>query len=63
MNEYIFSGADASTPLAFPLPAHCKNANFEVNTVEISASTTRTRFRSGYDNWMENEEFINGSYG
>jgi cyclopropane fatty-acyl-phospholipid synthase-like methyltransferase len=62
MNEYIFSGADASTPLAF-LVRCLQNANFEVNTVENLGIHYSHTIHKWYDNWMGNEEFINSAYG
>lgn len=62
MNEYIFSGADASTPLAF-LSNSLQNANFEVNTVENLGIHYSHTIHKWYYNWIENEEQINGSYG
>jgi cyclopropane fatty-acyl-phospholipid synthase-like methyltransferase len=62
MNEYIFSGADASTPLAF-LANSLQNANFEVNTVENLGIHYSHTIHKWYYNWLENEEQINGSYG
>ena len=62
MNEYIFSGADASTPLAF-LSNSLQNANFEVNTVENLGIHYSHTIHKWYYNWAENEEQINGSYG
>lgn len=62
MNEYIFSGADASTPLAF-LVKCLQNANFEVQTVEnigIHYSHTLHRW---YLNWESNKEKVLSSYG
>ncbi|MCS6809203.1 MAG: cyclopropane-fatty-acyl-phospholipid synthase family protein [Bacteroidota bacterium] len=62
MNEYIFSGADASTPLAFLIRC-LQNANFEVHTVENIGVHYSLTIRKWYDNWMDNEEYINSTYG
>lgn len=62
MNEYIFSGADASTPLAF-LSKTLQNANFEVQTVENIGIHYSHTIHRWYYNWMQNEEFITGKYG
>ncbi len=62
MNQYIFSGADASTPLAF-LVKCLQNANFEVQSVEnigIHYSHTMTCW---YHNWESNKEYILKTYG
>jgi sphingolipid C9-methyltransferase len=63
MNEYIFSGADASTPLAF-LTQSLQDANFEVNTVENLGIHYSITIHKWYYNWMSNEETIkNSKYG
>jgi len=62
MNEYIFSGADASTPLAF-LTRSLQEANFEVNTVENIGIHYSHTIHKWYYNWLENEEQTNSSYG
>jgi cyclopropane fatty-acyl-phospholipid synthase-like methyltransferase len=62
MNEYIFSGADASTPLAF-LVNSLQNANFEVNTVENIGIHYSHTIHKWYYNWLESEEYINSHYG
>ncbi|MFN0048865.1 MAG: class I SAM-dependent methyltransferase [Cytophagales bacterium] len=63
MNEYIFSGADASTPLAF-LTQSLQDANFEVNTVENIGMHYSITIHKWYYNWMANEQFIlNSKYG
>jgi len=62
MNEFIFSGADASTPLAF-LVQTLQDANFEVQSVEnigIHYSHTMTCW---YHNWEANKEYILQHYG
>jgi cyclopropane fatty-acyl-phospholipid synthase-like methyltransferase len=62
MNKYIFSGADASTPLAF-LVKSLQNANFEVQSVEnLGIHYSHTIYR-WYQNWMSNEETILKTYG
>lgn len=62
MNEYIFSGADASTPLAF-LTESLQEANFEVGHIEnIGVHYSHTIHR-WYYNWMRNEEYILSKYG
>lgn len=60
MNEYIFSGADASTPLAF-LVKCLQNANFEVHTVENIGIHYSHTIHRWYYNWMENAEYIKSS--
>ncbi|MDX2195134.1 MAG: class I SAM-dependent methyltransferase [Cytophagales bacterium] len=60
MNEYIFSGADASTPLAF-LVQCLQDNNFEVNTVENLGIHYSHTIHKWYYNWMNNAEYIKGS--
>ncbi len=62
MNEYIFSGADASTPLGY-LVNSLQKANFEVNTVENVGIHYSHTIQKWYNNWVQNEAQINGSYG
>ena len=62
MSEHIFSGADASTPLAF-LVKSLQNSNFEVNTIENVGMHYSHTIHKWYYNWLENEEKINSSYG
>ena len=62
MSENIFSGADASTPLAFLVEA-LQSANFEVvhlENVGIHYSHTIHRW---YYNWVRNEEYVKTHYG
>lgn len=62
MNEYIFSGADASTPLAF-LSKCLQKANFEVQTVENIGIHYSHTIHRWYYNWMSNEAYITEKYG
>ncbi|MDX2188821.1 MAG: cyclopropane-fatty-acyl-phospholipid synthase family protein [Bacteroidota bacterium] len=57
MNEYIFSGADASTPLGF-LTQSLQDANFEVNTVENIGIHYSHTIHHWYYNWESNKEAI-----
>jgi len=62
MGENIFSGADASTPLAFLVNA-LQKANFEavhIENIGIHYSHTIHRW---YYNWMRNEGYITEHYG
>ncbi len=62
MNQYIFSGADASTPLAW-LVQRLQENNFEVQSVEnlgIHYSHTLHRW---YLNWESNKEYVLKTYG
>jgi cyclopropane fatty-acyl-phospholipid synthase-like methyltransferase len=62
MNKYIFSGADASTPLAF-LANSLQNANFEVHTVENIGIHYSHTIHKWYNNWEHNKEQVLNSYG
>jgi len=62
MNEYIFSGADASLPLKFLVGA-LQNANFEVGHIENIGIHYSHTIHHWYYNWMRNEEYINNKYG
>ncbi len=62
MNEYIFSGADASTPLAFMVES-LQEANFEVAHVENIGIHYSHTIHKWYYNWLHNEEYINKHYG
>jgi sphingolipid C9-methyltransferase len=62
MNQYIFSGADASTPLAW-LVQRLQENNFEVQSVEnlgIHYSHTLHRW---YLNWEANKDYVLKTYG
>ncbi len=62
MNEYIFSGADASTPLGF-LTQSLQDANFEVNTVENVGIHYSHTIHAWYYNWEKNKEYVVSKYG
>lgn len=62
MNEYIFSGADASTPLGF-LVNSLQKANFEVGHVENLGIHYSITIHKWYYNWMRNEAYITEKYG
>jgi len=62
MNEYIFSGADASLPLKF-LVNSLQKANFEVGHIENIGIHYSHTIHSWYHNWMRNEEYITDKYG
>ncbi len=62
MNEYIFSGADASMPLNWDLK-RIEKVGFEVHSVEnigIHYSITIDRW---YQNWLKNKEKVLEKYG
>lgn len=62
MNEYIFSGADASTPLGF-LVKTLQDANFEVQTVENIGIHYSHTLHEWYKNWEKNKEAVLSTYG
>ena len=62
MGENIFSGADASTPLAFLVEA-LQDANFEVAHIENVGIHYSHTIHKWYYNWMRNEEYIMEHYG
>ncbi|MDQ3021808.1 MAG: class I SAM-dependent methyltransferase [Bacteroidota bacterium] len=62
MNEYIFSGADASLPLKF-LVGSLQSANFEVGHIENIGIHYSHTLHCWYYNWMRNEDYINNKYG
>ena len=62
MGERIFSGADASTPLAF-LVESLQQANFEVVHLENVGIHYSHTIHHWYYNWMRNEEYILSKYG
>lgn len=62
MGENIFSGADASTPLAFLVEA-LQSANFEVVHLENIGIHYSHTIHRWYYNWMRNEAYINEHYG
>jgi cyclopropane fatty-acyl-phospholipid synthase-like methyltransferase len=62
MNEYIFSGADASLPLKF-LVGSLQSANFEVGHIENIGIHYSHTIHHWYYNWMRNEQYINNKYG
>lgn len=62
MNEYIFSGADASMPLNWDLK-HIERAGFEIHSVEnIGIHYSRT-IEYWYKNWMSNKSKVIEKYG
>lgn len=62
MNEYIFSGADASMPLNWDLQ-RMEKVGFEIHSVEnIGIHYSRT-INAWYDNWLSNEEKVLAKYG
>ena len=62
MNEYIFSGADASLPLIF-LVDSLQSANFEAAHIENIGIHYSHTIQKWYYNWLGNEEYITEHYG
>ncbi|KAK3605101.1 hypothetical protein CHS0354_000768 [Potamilus streckersoni] len=62
MNEFIFSGADASTPLGY-MVNNLQQANFEVSSIENVGIHYSHTIQAWYNNWMGNKEQILGTYG
>lgn len=62
MNEYIFSGADASMPLNWDLQ-RIENVGFEVHSVENIGNHYSITIDRWYDNWMKNKEKVLEKYG
>lgn len=62
MNEYIFSGADASMPLNWDLK-RIEKVGFEVHSVENIGIHYAKTIHYWYDNWMSNKEKVLDKYG
>lgn len=62
MNEYIFSGADASMPLNWDLQ-RIENVGFEVHSVENIGNHYSITISRWYDNWISNKEKVLEKYG
>lgn len=62
MNEYIFSGADASMPLNWDLQ-RVEKVGFEVHSVENIGIHYGKTIHYWYDNWMRNKEKVLEKYG
>ncbi|MCB0519248.1 MAG: class I SAM-dependent methyltransferase [Lewinellaceae bacterium] len=62
MNEYIFSGADASMPLNWDLK-RLEKVNFEVHSVENIGIHYSKTIHLWYNNWMRNKEKVLAKYG
>ncbi len=62
MNEYIFSGADASMPLNWDL-RRLEKVGFEVHSVENIGIHYGKTIHYWYDNWMRNREKVLEKYG
>jgi cyclopropane fatty-acyl-phospholipid synthase-like methyltransferase len=62
MNEYIFSGADASMPLNWDLQ-RIEKVGFEVHSVENIGNHYSITIDRWYDNWISNKEKVLEKYG
>lgn len=62
MNEYIFSGADASMPLHWDLK-RLEKVGFEVHSVENIGIHYGKTIHYWYKNWMRNREKVIEKYG
>jgi len=62
MNEYIFSGADASMPLNWDL-RRIEKVGFEVHSVENIGNHYSITIHRWYDNWLRNKEKVLEKYG
>ena len=62
MNEYIFSGADASMPLNWDLK-RIEKVGFEVHSVENIGIHYAKTIHYWYDNWISNKEKVLEKYG
>ena len=62
MNEYIFSGADASMPLNWDLK-RIEKVGFEVHSVENIGIHYAKTIHFWYDNWLSNKEKVLEKYG
>lgn len=62
MNEYIFSGADASMPINWDLK-HIERAGFEVHTIENIGIHYSKTIEYWYKNWMSNKSKVLEKYG
>lgn len=62
MNEFIFSGADASMPLNWDL-RHLEKVGFEVQSVENIGIHYSKTIHYWYNNWLSNKEKVIEKYG
>ena len=62
MSKYIFSGADASLPLA-PMVDYMEKAGFEIHTVENISTHYQYTIKKWHDNWVGNKDAIVEAYG
>jgi cyclopropane fatty-acyl-phospholipid synthase-like methyltransferase len=62
MNEYIFSGADASMPLNWDLK-HIERSGFEIHSIENIGIHYSKTIEYWYKNWMSNKDKVLEKYG
>lgn len=62
MNEYIFSGADASMPISWDLQ-RMEKVGFEIHSVENIGIHYSKTINYWYDNWMSNKDKVLAKYG
>ena len=62
MNEYIFSGADASMPINWDL-RHIEKVGFEVQSVENIGIHYSKTINYWYNNWLSNKDKVIAKYG
>lgn len=62
MNEYIFSGADASMPLNWDLK-RIEKVGFEVHSVENIGNHYSITIDRWYENWLSNRDKVLDKYG
>lgn len=62
MNEYIFSGADASMPISWDLQ-RMEKVGFEIHSVENIGIHYSKTINYWYDNWMSNKDKVLEKYG
>ena len=62
MNEYIFSGADASMPVSWDL-RKIEKVGFEVHSIENIGIHYSKTINFWYDNWMRNKDLVMEKYG
>jgi cyclopropane fatty-acyl-phospholipid synthase-like methyltransferase len=61
MNEYIFSGADASMPVSWDL-RKIEKVGFEIHSIENIGIHYSKTINHWYDNWLGNKDKVLGKY-
>ena len=62
MNQYVFSGADASLPLS-AMTEYAEKAGFEVQSVENVSIHYAWTIDAWHENWLKNRETVVAAYG